>query len=250
MNAIMNLTPGAGPMRMDWMQGLIALGVLLLAIGGVWALAPGKSPLTEIELRGDFSRLQPMDVRKAAEPWLSDGFFAIDMRGLHKAIAALPWVAEVQVERRWPGRIVVHVRERVAVARWNANAVLDARGESFTPRPHEVPAGLPRLGGRSGTEAEVGRTWMRMARALAGTALALEGISLNDRGQWIARSKSGIELRFGQAPPDQRMGSLQGVGMAVLEGRWNQVAYIDLRYTNGFAVGWREAGNDQGALDE
>ncbi len=250
MNAILSLAPGRGPIRFDWMQTLITVSVLTLLLAGVWALVPGNSPLTDLEIRGQFERLQPADVRIAAEPLLAEGFFAVDMPALHQAIARLPWVSELRIERRWPGRIVIHVSERVPVARWNANAVLDTRGESFTPRAHEVPAGLPQLGGRPGTEMEVARTWVRLSDALGGTALALEGISLDERGQWIARSQGGIELRFGQAQPLERMDSLLGIGMAVLDGRWNQVAYIDLRYTNGFAVGWRNASDDQGAVND
>lgn len=250
MNALLSISPAGRPMRLDSVQVLLALILLLLAGAGLWALVPGKAPLTELELRGQFKRLQFADVRAAAEPLLQDGFFAIDIAALHEAVSDLPWVASVRIERRWPGRIVMHIEERVPVARWNDDAVLDARGGTFEPRAHEVPAGLPHLGGRPGTEAEVARTWVSLSKTLAGSALALEGLSLNDRGQWLARSLGGIELRFGQAPPVQRLDSLLGTGMAVLEGRWNQVAYIDLRYTNGFAVGWREASDDQGAVNE
>lgn len=250
MSASMSLPLGNKTISLDWPKGFMALLMLLLTLLGAWALMPGSSPLTKLELRGQFDRLQAADVRIAAQEQLSAGFFSIDIDALHASVAALPWVAKLRIERRWPGRIVMHVGERIPVARWNAGAVLDSRGNTFEPRPHEVPAGLPRLGGRPGTEAEVARTWVHLSKALAGSALALEGISLNERGQWIAKSLGGVELRFGQAQPEERMNFLLGTGMTVLEGRWGEVAYIDLRYTNGFAVGWRADGDDQGAANE
>lgn len=221
--------------------GLIAFGSALFAALLLWALVPEDMPLTQLEVRGEFQHLQPEDVRAAAQPYLAAPFFSVDLDTVRVAVAALPWVARVRVERQWPGAISVRVWERQPYARWNDASVLDTESQAFTPHAGGIPTGLPLLGGSPGHEAEVAQTWHRLSPALSEGGLQLIGLSRDVRGEWTARTVTGIELRFGQDPPDERLPILKQVALRSLEGRWEQVQYIDLRYTNGFAVGWREA---------
>lgn len=222
-------------------SGLSIVGSVLLGVLLLWALVPEDLPLTQLEVRGEFQHLQPEDVRGAAQPYLAAPFFSVNLDEVRVAVAALPWVARVRVERQWPGAISVRVWERQSYARWNDDAVLDTESRAFTPHAGEIPTGLPLLGGSPGHEMEVAQTWHRLSPALSEGGLQLIGLSRDVRGEWTARTVTGIELRFGQDPPDERLPMLTQVAQRSLEGRWEQVQYIDLRYTNGFAVGWREA---------
>lgn len=236
-------------LQIDIWRSLLTLLTIAALAFGLLALAPTDAPLTELEIRGSFERLQADDVRRAAGPMIAQSFFAADISAIHDAVAALPWVSRVQVERKWPGRIVLQIWERRALARWNEHSALDEQAVSFTPRAAEIPTGLPQLSGRRGHETEVLHAWRRVSAALEGTPLELSSLQLNSRGQWSARTQDhAIELRFGQAPPDERLAALQGAGQRALEGRWHQVEYIDLRYTNGFAVAWRKAEADSGSV--
>lgn len=222
-------------------EGLVPVLLALLIVVGFVALMPDDAPLTQLELRGEFAHLSPGDVRAAAEPYLASSFFTADVAAMRDAVAALPWVASVRAERRWPGAISLRVIERQPYARWNEHAMLDTEANAFTPRPAEIPTGLPRLGGSPGHEAEVAHTWQRVAPALADSALELLGLQLDARGEWSALTVKGIELRFGQNPPDEKLPMLTGAVQKTIGDRWEQVRVVDLRYTNGFAVGWREA---------
>lgn len=222
-------------------NGLVPALLGLMLVLGFVALMPEDAPLTQLELRGEFEHLSPADVRAAAEPYLASSFFTADVAALRDAVSALPWVASVRAERRWPGAISLRVTERAPYARWNQDAMLDTEARAFTPRAGEIPTGLPRLGGRAGHESEVAHTWQRIAPALAGSALELIGLQLDARGEWSALTVKGIELRFGQSPPDEKLPMLSGAVQKTIGDRWEQVKVVDLRYTNGFAVGWREA---------
>ena len=217
-----------------------AIAALLFLLVGL-AIAPKDMPLTQLELRGEFQHLRPEDVRAAAEPFLTSSFFAADVASMRDAVSRLPWVSSVRAERHWPGAISMRVTERTAIARWNDHGLLDSEARAFTPRAAEIPTGLPRLGGSRGHEAEVSQTWQRIAPGLKDTRFELVSLQLDARGEWTAHTAAGLELRFGQHTPDERLPTLTGVAQRALEGRWEQMAYVDLRYTNGFAVGWREA---------
>lgn len=221
-------------------RGVLPATLITIVTLGLVALVPDEAPLTQLELRGDFEHLSVEDVRAAAAPLLDDSFFSVDLDAVHDAVGALPWVASVRAERRWPGAIALRVDEREPVARWNQDGLLDMQARAFVPRAAEIPTGLPRLGGSPGHEAEVMRTWQRIAPVLAGSELELVALQLDARGEWTAHTAAGIELRFGQSPPDERLPMLTGAARRSLGDRWEQVSYVDLRYTNGFAVGWRE----------
>jgi cell division protein FtsQ len=214
--------------------------LIVLLLAGLWVLVPDDAPLTQLELRGPFEHLQPRDVQEAAAPFLRSDFFALDVAALRRAVSALPWVAEARVERRWPGVVEVRVVERQPYARWNQDGLLDTDANAFVPPAAEIPAGLPQLGGTAGHEIEVAHAWKRLSRVLADTPLALRGLQLDQRGQWQAQTHNDIEVRFGANPPDDRLPMLRDVVLKTLGDRWEQVAYVDLRYTNGFAVGWRK----------
>lgn len=223
--------------------------LILVAIAvAAWMAAPRDLTLTQLQLRGTFARVRAEDVRAAAEPFLSSTFFAADLPRIRAAVARLPWVAKVRVERQWPGAVTVRAWERVAFARWNEADLLDTEAGVFTPRAAEIPSGLPQLGGTQGNAAEVAHAWQRLAPALEATPLKLSGLRVDPRGEWTARTVGGIELRFGQVQPDERLAVLTGAARRTLEGRWADVRYIDLRYTNGFAVGWADRAGDAGAV--
>jgi cell division protein FtsQ len=231
----------------DWLlrprlpDGTLPTVAIVLVLIGLIALIPEDAPLTQLEVRGEFTHLSVEDVRAAAAPFLSTSFFAADVNAMRDAVAGLPWVARVRAERRWPGAIAVRIEERVPFARWNQGALLDVESHAFAPRAGEAPTGLPRLGGSPGHELEVAQAWRRIAPALDGSPLQLLGLRLDARGEWSAETASGIELRFGQNAPDERLPMLTGAVQKTINGGWDRVRIIDLRYTNGFAVGWREA---------
>lgn len=218
-------------------RSIVTVVVLTLM---AWWLVPRDAPLTQLEVRGDFKHLRPEDVRAVATPLLASSFFAADLDGLRNAVATLPWVARARVERRWPGALSIRVWERKAFARWNEAGLLDIEAQAFGPRASDIPLGLPQLGGSRGHEADVARSWLQIAPPLQHTNLELAGLSLDARGEWTARTLNGIDLRFGQRPPAESIPRIVEVVLRTLDGRWGEVLYVDLRYSNGFAVGWRE----------
>ncbi len=99
----------------------------------VWSLVLVRSPLLDVD------RVQvvgahhtaPADVRAAAATPRGTPMAEVDLDRARRQVAALPWVAEVQVSRLWPGtvRLVVTERTPVAtVAHPDGWATLDAEG--------------------------------------------------------------------------------------------------------------------------
>lgn len=242
--------PGGAPAALPRPQAglprrLRLLPLLLLAIALPLLLAQWREPaLTRLQIEGRFNHVRPQAVREAAAAVLVGGFFSIDITAVRDAVGKLPWVARARVERVWPAGLRIRVWEREPFARWNGEALLDTGAVAFTPAAGDLPQSvlgiLPRLAGTPGNEALVMQSYRLLAERLANTPFAIAGLSLDARGEWTAQTQDGVELRLGQGPAEDKLPVILDALPMALGNRLQEVAYVDLRYTNGFAIGWRD----------
>jgi cell division protein FtsQ len=218
-----------------------ALLAVLMLLGH--ALKPLLNrPLQALRIDGQLLHLTPQQIAAAAAIAPGARLFDVSLDAVRAQVESLPWVAHARVSRVWPGRIAVRVWERKPYALWGDKGLVDEEGVAFTPPAQDLPQGLPRLAGPDRREAEVMQDYQAIAETLAGGAFAPDGLRLDARGSWTLHTAGGIELRLGEDDPRSKTALLQGAVMHTLGDKLDQVAYIDLRYSNGFAVGWKDAG--------
>ena len=235
------------PSRWMW-GGLIAA----LTLGVATLVVQWRDPdLSRLRIEGQFERVSPEVLRQAVLPALDRGFFETDVEAVRDQLTQLPWVARARVERSWPAGLRIRVWEREAYARWNDGALLDTEGAAFEPatadRPEALMNTLPQLGGTPGNEVLVAQSYRRLSAALEDTPLAISGLQLDPRGEWTATTRLGLVLRLGAGDIGEKLPTLTGALLDAVGGRLDEVAYVDLRYTNGFAIGWvNQDGTQQG----
>ncbi len=197
-------------------------------------------PVGRLVIESTFQRVTPIQVEAALAPGLEHGFWSLDLEALRARLQALAWVDSASLRRRWPDVLVVRIEEHRAAARWGDRGLLNARGELFAERPpHGFPE-LPRLDGPPGSEREVAKVYLAMRERLLETRLAIERLHLDERGSWRLLLATGQEVRFGRADVHERIDRFFSVAAPALARELHRVSYVDLRYTNGFAVGWRD----------
>ena len=103
-----------------------------------------------------------------------------------------------------------------------------------------VPPELPQLIGPDGGESQVAQRYLAAQGRLIECGLRLAALRLDARGAWQLDLSNGISVRL-RPPPGRR--SLRSLHPAQpcrpLPGVRKTVAYVDMRYSNGFAVGWK-----------
>lgn len=219
----------------------VAAITVLLLLGH--ALKPLLNrPVQALRIDGALTHLNARQIADAAAIAPGTPLFDIQLNAVRKQVEALPWVAHARVSRVWPARVALRVKERKPFALWGDKGLVDDEGHAFTPAAAELPQDLPRLAGPDGREAEVMQDYQQMAQALAGTAFAANGLQLDARGAWTLSTVAGIELRLGSDDPRGKLAVLQGPVLNTIGDKLDQVAYVDLRYSNGFAVGWKNNG--------
>ncbi|MGI9333948.1 MAG: cell division protein FtsQ/DivIB [Gammaproteobacteria bacterium] len=217
------------------------LGVALLGTigGGLYHLFVRMSaqPVEVVRIEGRLERVSRSELEAAIAPHIGVGLLEVDVAAVRGAAAALPWVRDVSVRRVWPNGVYVSLHERNALTRWNEHSVLDSSGEPFVPSAESVPSGLVALSGPSGREREVleryGELSALLERAGCGRLVALH---LSARGAWFAELEPGAVLALGR---DVSLAAIEIYARAlpqVVGGRFGDVASVDLRYPNGFAL--------------
>lgn len=218
------------------------VGVLLavLCAGAVaWWWHSTEWPVDVVQIDGtlvhtDRGRLKAVVARHAEA-----GFAGMDLRALRGDLEALPWVRAAALRRIWPDTLHVDVREHRPVAVWNGQALIGRDGTVF--RPRRLPdAELVRLRGPADHGADMLARLRRFERRLAPLGLGIAALEQDARRAWRMELANGIVLRLGRERIESRMARFRAVWPAVLAGRAERIKAVDLRYTNGFAIAWRD----------
>ena len=218
--------------------GLVAL---TLAVLGAFLLALDR-PVQTISMDGSFQRVSPGQIEKAVAPYVHAGFLSTDLDAVENAVEALPWVDHARVQRRWPNSLHVTVVEQTAAARWGDSGLLNTRGQLFVRSATHVPAELPRLSGPDGTESQVAQRYLSAQGRVLEAGMRIAALRLDERGAWEMDLDSGVTVRLGRRDVDERIDRFIHTASQVISHRLNEITYVDMRYSNGFAIGWRNQG--------
>ncbi len=218
----------------------LALGMLALPLVGLFMgwFAADHWPVRSLRVDGPFQHVSAAEVRQLATPMLDSGFFATNPDRIRATVAALPWVAQVEVRKHWPDQVRIRFTEHQPFARWNANGLINRHGRVFRVPDAVELARLPALSGPAGSEHEVLAFYLEARKQLARVGLALRDIHESRRGTWLLTLDNDARVTIGTDHPQQRLARFV-VGYAQLVGS-HPLGFVsaDLRYSNGFAVSW------------
>ncbi len=227
--------------RLDWRRALISAASLAGVAAAVALVGAALDrPIETIVVTGRFQRVSPLDVERAVKASLHGaGLIGVHLATVSAAVERLPWVDAATVERTWPRGLTVHVVEQVAAARWGASGLVNTRGELFKGDARHIPLELPSLTGPEGTEPVVAQRYLAMQGRLAEAGMRLTALRLDARGAWEFDLDNGVTVRLGRKQADERFDTFMQVASKIVAQRASDIAYVDMRYANGFAIGWR-----------
>jgi len=194
--------------------------------------------IASIEISGPFQRVTPLQIEDAISDETAKGFVGADLDRIRAEVVALQWIDQARVTRRWPSRISITVTEQVPAATWGESGLLNTRGELFVTEARHVPAELPRLSGPDGSSNEVAKRYLAVRERLIPLGLDLHSVALDARGSWLMTLGNGIEVRLGRRDVAERTDLFLAVVADIITGRAEDIEYVDMRYGNGFTIGW------------
>lgn len=233
------------PDRLKQPIALFSLILITLVVMAVLSVRSGqigseRFSIEWLDIEGELSRTSSSQIRAAAAPLASQGFFAVDLARVRAEVESLPWVAQAEVGRQWPDALHIRVVEHRPVARWNDDRLLSDQGEVFAVTGAEGMQGLTRLYGPELRRQDVVDSWLVMRRRLSGTGLEISQVVLDERGAWLVGLDNGLQLVLGREQWDLRLERFVAVHEQ-LQRDSRRAVRVDMRYTNGLAVRWAES---------
>jgi cell division protein FtsQ len=231
----------------NWRRVGVTLGALAASAAAASAVSWAfDQPIETVAVEGRFQRVAPVDVERVVKEKVHGaGLLSVDLAAVRRAIHTLPWVDSVSVQRAWPRGLNVLVIEQTAAARWGERGLLNTRGELFDTDERHIPPELAQLAGPDGKESLVAQRYLAAEGRLSQAGLRLTAMRLDARGAWEFDLANGVTVRLGRRQVDERFEKFMNTALKLVTQRGEDVAYVDMRYTNGFAIGWR--GNAAGA---
>ena len=204
--------------------------------------------ITSIEISGPFQRVTALQLEAAISEEIDAGFVGADIDRIRQQIVALPWIDQARIARRWPSRILIAVTEQVPAAVWDERGLLNTRGELFITESRHIPAELPHLSGPDTHSAEVAARYLAVREQLIPLGLDVRRVHLDARGSWEMTLGNGIEVRLGRKSVADRTDLFLDVVADIITSRAMDIEYVDMRYGNGFTIGWK--GGSQTPVDD
>lgn len=197
-------------------------------------------PIETVEIEGEFKYLMPDDLKKHALPKVQGGFFSVRLEGIREALLELPWVEDVSIHRQWPQTLRIRVMEKLPVAFWGDEGYVSSRGKLFVPGFVNKELSLPILVGLKGQHAAMLKALGKMQLLITELDMNVVKIKQDVRRSWVVALSSGFELRLGRNNMYERLQRFVDVYEQHLKKQKNIIKHIDMRYTNGFAVAYKD----------
>lgn len=223
----------------SWM--LLLMVVTLLALGMKKLQEPQTLPIKQIQALGTFTHINEDMLRQVVARTVRGGYFTVNVDEVQQAVNAIPWVAQDSVRRVWPDTLAITVIEQQTQAEWAKGGLVNQQGVLFFPERNTYPKGLPVFDGPSGTERNLTEIYQMAKAIIAPLQLQIHEIHMDSRRAISLKLSNGIEVILGRDDTRNRLERFTRVYRKLLAQRANDIARVDLRYSNGLAVGWRTA---------
>ena len=194
-------------------------------------------PVSQVDVEGEFHYLTEGDVNRVISAYVNNGFVTVDLGRLRDEFMALPWVYQASIRRKLPNGLQVSLVEQKPAAYWNDNGMINEAGETFFPSTLPVIEGLPRLTGKS--HSAVLYLFRELEKALPASQQPVRSLTVSDSNVVQAELPTGARLVFKAADLQEKMTMWKTIASSDLGSRLGEVDYVDLRYSNGAAVMWK-----------
>lgn len=223
------------PQSLNRIAGVLLLTAVVLVLAAlIWRVANFQVfAVKGIDVVGNVKHVTREQIETIALNELKGTFFTVDLRGAQAAFEKLPWVRRVDVRRRWPNRLEVAVQEHRELARWGNTALVNRNGEIFEGASNQR---LAVFEGPQGSQFEITRNFMHFNESLALIGRRVTSVHVSERLAWSLRMDNGTIIELGRQGVVERLRRFVTVYTRSAGKLAGNVDYIDLRYTNGFAV--------------
>lgn len=206
--------------------------------------APTTLPFKTIQVYGELNWLDRDELNSLVLRDLQGGFFSLNVSGLKQNLELHPWIKAVSIRRVWPDILQIAVTEQQPLAIWNRDSVINQAGELFVPVVDQFPEGLTEINGPEGMHQVLIKHYNTLLKMLVPLGLEIKDINVNKRRAMEVTLNNGVQLLMGRVRDEKEsaaeMMRFVRAYTEALAPKIDRVQVVDLRYTNGLAVRWKQ----------
>lgn len=180
-------------------------------------------------------------IRKYSEKYLNNkSWFNFDIDVLKKDLEKIEWVKQVGVRRVFPSEVKLSIEEHVPLVIWNNKYYMNSDGEIFFVK--SISKKLPKLYSKNYRSETIFKYYSFFSDSLLKNNISdkIIEISENDIRSLTVLLSSGISVRFGSKNVNEKIEIFFKSYKKILNtSDLNKIRYIDMRYSNGFSIGWK-----------
>ena len=178
------------------------------------------------------------DISKAVKYLYSKSFFDIDLNHLKNKLEKIEWVRKIDVRRSYPNEIIIDIEEHTPILRWNNKMYINKYGEKFNAS--KIDKSIPILISDESRINEVFAYFKLFNEKLSSRKMdfKITKIMENEIRSLAISLSSGINIQLGSKDVNNKITLFFEIYKSLNTRDLNKIRYIDMRYSNGFSVGW------------
>ncbi|MDH3761720.1 MAG: FtsQ-type POTRA domain-containing protein [Gammaproteobacteria bacterium] len=214
--------------------------LLPIMLGGYYLYQMDEMlPIRTIQLSGNFENLDQNEVEQALQQYIGQGFFSLDIHQLQQLLQQKPWTESVSIRRVWPDKIKVTITEKKPVARWDERHLLSDSASVYLAETSGF-AHLPIVHADSHQPAWALRQFHALQARFERVDERVLALRVDSRGALDIELINGLQIKLGRGDIERKIDRLASIYLQQILPRREQIQRLDLRYSNGFAVAWKQ----------
>lgn len=222
--------------------GLALLPVLLISsivFARHWLNNPNHLHIDDVQVVGKIQHVDAQKVREVIEPFINTNLQLLDVENLERELEFEPWIRSVAITKLWPSQVLIEITEQQPIAFWGDDRMVNPYGEVFDASLPEKKGVMPVLYSPEDKGIEMIKKYKQVQQWLGQLPVGVSEFVEDARGSWRLRLTNDIQLNVGREEHQKRLRRFAVGYQKALSRERRDIATVDLRYTNGFAVSWR-----------
>ena len=158
---------------------------------------------------------------------------------MKKEIENVAWIRLAHVRRVYPDEIEIYIIEHIPIAIWNDKMFLNDLGEIFFA--NDIDIKLPKIYSTNDRNKIIFKYFVVFSNNLIKNNIHHSVIKMdeNNRRSLTIKLSSNIIIYLGSNDIMNKIDTFFKVYNSLNSSDLTKIRYIDMRYSNGFAVGWK-----------
>ena len=197
-------------------------------------------PIKNISIESKIINVNKDDVFEKSKNYLdSKSFFNFKINILKNEIEKVSWVRSADIKRVYPDEVKIYIKEHVPVAIWNNKSYMNNSGDIFFI--HDIKKNLPMINSNESRNKIMHVYFSLLLKYISDYNLDIEikKIEENEIRSISAHLSSGIIVKFGSKDIKSKIHTFFKAYKTLNSSDLKKIGYIDMRYSNGFSIGWK-----------